>query len=145
MVTRGIACYTRACKSRLHTHCFVKFTRRTPKCPSCQAEWGGEFADKLRPVGEDAARDGHDTRQRRSQEGDDGDEEADAEEDVDYDAEPEALTQEAPSQAPHKGISRRAKGKKSRVISDEEEEELGMVVDVNSSPPPTQRRSGRRK
>ncbi|KAF8902062.1 hypothetical protein CPB84DRAFT_1776495 [Gymnopilus junonius] len=65
LMTRGVACHTPNCKTRLHFHCFATYRRRHQACPSCNQDWPRDARSKpLIPVGEDAARDG-DERKRR--------------------------------------------------------------------------------
>ncbi|KAF8231304.1 hypothetical protein L208DRAFT_72990 [Tricholoma matsutake] len=65
IVTRGIACHTKNCKTRMHHHCFINFRRRHSVCPSCGQDWPSEAHEKpLLPVGEGAVRDGDDGRRR---------------------------------------------------------------------------------
>ncbi|KDQ18033.1 hypothetical protein BOTBODRAFT_29347 [Botryobasidium botryosum FD-172 SS1] len=65
--TRGVACYTPACKGRLHDHCYKRYRASNARCPACAADWSR--ADKLRKVGEEAAKDGDDRRSRRQRTG----------------------------------------------------------------------------
>ncbi|OJT03133.1 Non-structural maintenance of chromosomes element 1 -like protein [Trametes pubescens] len=143
LVTRGIACYTNQCKTRMHTHCFNNFKRRHHQCPSCSQSWTEANLAKLRPVGEPAYREGQDLNQRRARRkstGDDDEDEED-EEERDYengdDAEPE------PSQSQPAATQQKSKGKRkaAREASEEAEEQ-------EESPPPqtqTQRRRSSRR
>ncbi|PPQ86853.1 hypothetical protein CVT25_012572 [Psilocybe cyanescens] len=55
IMTRGIACHTVNCKTRLHFHCFANYRRRHDTCPSCSTAWPRGAKDKpLLPVGEGA-------------------------------------------------------------------------------------------
>jgi len=65
IVTRGIACHTNNCKTRMHHHCFANFRRRHSACPSCSQDWPREAHEKpLLPVGEGAVRAGDDGKRR---------------------------------------------------------------------------------
>ncbi|KZO89946.1 hypothetical protein CALVIDRAFT_543134 [Calocera viscosa TUFC12733] len=62
MVTKGIACSTARCKTRMHMHCYDDYKLKKRRvCPNCQSPW-----EELRliPVGEDAVKDGPDSRRR---------------------------------------------------------------------------------
>ncbi|KAF8894537.1 Nse1 non-SMC component of SMC5-6 complex-domain-containing protein [Infundibulicybe gibba] len=66
VMTRGIACSTANCKTRMHFHCFSTFRRRQEKCPSCKAQWPERATDSsLIPIGEGAVKDGQDDGKRR--------------------------------------------------------------------------------
>ncbi|KAF8078023.1 hypothetical protein FPV67DRAFT_1557445 [Lyophyllum atratum] len=82
ILTRGIACQTNNCKTRLHYHCFATFRRRQNTCPSCSIAWPATHTEApLIPVGEGAARDGDDVKRRaRSEASDDEEEPTDEEE-----------------------------------------------------------------
>lgn len=77
ILTRGVACFTPNCKTRLHFHCFTTFRRRQDSCPSCRTRWP-ETADQhpLVPVGEGASKgdEVRGTRRQRSPTISDGDE-----------------------------------------------------------------------
>jgi non-structural maintenance of chromosomes element 1 len=65
-LTRGIACYTANCQTRMHYHCFKRFRRQNSTCPACKHDWPQEAdAKPLVPVGEDAVKDGQDEGRRR--------------------------------------------------------------------------------
>ncbi|KAF9005578.1 Nse1 non-SMC component of SMC5-6 complex-domain-containing protein [Cyathus striatus] len=65
ILTRGIACHTPNCKTRMHFHCFSNYRRRHGVCPSCGKDWPREAKDKpLIPVGEDAVKDGDEGKRR---------------------------------------------------------------------------------
>jgi hypothetical protein len=139
-VTRGVACYTRACKTRMHAHCRTLFTRRGGACPACSADWTGANADKLFPVGEGAAREGAEQRQTRA-----ADEDADGEADED---EPDAEVASQRSSAPPTQPARKAgkgkgKARRNRIDEDEEEAEEEAEEDDadadDGTPPPTKR------
>lgn len=149
-LTRGVACHTANCKTRMHFHCFTTFRRRKDKCPSCSAEWPEKAEDKpLIPVGEGAVKDGQDEGRRRvrrrASEGS-GDEEEEEDEDMDQ-SQSQSQSQGAPSQSQAKRATRgKGKAKKAVVETDEEEEEDND--DEDDEPPRTQtngrRRSNRR-
>jgi len=84
IVTRGVACPTNNCKTRMHYHCFTNFRRHHSACPACGQDWPREAHEKpLVPVGENAVRDGDDGRRRvriRSAESSDEDEHTDEDE-----------------------------------------------------------------
>ncbi|GLB35026.1 putative CDP-alcohol phosphatidyltransferase class-I family protein [Lyophyllum shimeji] len=82
ILTRGIACHTNNCKTRMHYHCFTTFRRRHNACPSCRTEWPAKHSETpLIPVGEGAARPGDEAKRRARSEDSDADEEDYAEED----------------------------------------------------------------
>ncbi|KAG6854633.1 hypothetical protein C0991_004235 [Blastosporella zonata] len=63
ILTRGIACPTNNCKTRMHYHCFTNYKRRQNSCPSCRVEWPATHSEKpLIPVGEGAAKEGDDAK-----------------------------------------------------------------------------------
>lgn len=65
IVTRGVACNTPACQTRMHQHCFRKLpAKQARSCPTCQCDWPQDRRT-LRPVGEAAIRDGQDEGRRR--------------------------------------------------------------------------------
>lgn len=143
LVTRGIACYTNQCKTRMHTHCFNNFKRRHHQCPSCSQSWAEANLTKLRPVGEAAYREGQDLNQRRARRkytGDDDDDDEEDEEERDYengdDAEPE------PSQSQPAATQKKGKGKRKAAREESEDE----AEEQEESPPPqTQRRRSSRR
>ncbi|KAI0831418.1 Nse1 non-SMC component of SMC5-6 complex-domain-containing protein [Trametes gibbosa] len=139
LVTRGIACYTNQCKTRMHTHCFNNYKRRHHLCPTCNQSWSEGNLNKLRPVGEAAYREGQDHNRRRmrrrssEEDEDDDDSDGDADGEENYggdDAEPE------PSQSqPANG-----RGKKKARREDSVEAQV-----EKASPPRTQRRKSSRR
>ncbi|KAI0362237.1 hypothetical protein OH77DRAFT_32714 [Trametes cingulata] len=141
LVTRGVACFTPQCKTRMHTHCFNNYKRRNHKCPSCNQSWSEGNLSKLRPVGEAAFKEGQDLSRRRvrrkSTEEEEGDEDAEGDENDDQDeAEPEPSQDEpAQSQQP------KGKGKKKA----EREDSMEVDEDDASPPPKTQRRRSSRR
>jgi len=65
-LTRGVACHTANCKTRMHYHCFKVFRRQNSTCPACKHDWPQEAdAKPLVPVGEGAVKDGQDEGRRR--------------------------------------------------------------------------------
>ncbi|KAF7969019.1 hypothetical protein HWV62_28628 [Athelia sp. TMB] len=111
-LTRGVACITPNCKTRLHRHCFKAFRRRTSACPSCRKDWPEEVKS-MAPVGEDAVKDGQDEggrRLRRKSTAEDSDED-------DEDDEEEEPSQPASTQ------KKARPAKKPSQLSDDEEEE----------------------
>lgn len=62
-VLQGIACYVNACKALLHDHCYARYQRANAICPACKADWSRP--EKLRSIGEGAAKDGDDRRRTR--------------------------------------------------------------------------------
>lgn len=125
IVTRGVACTTAKCQTRMHQHCFTKLRARHARtqCPTCQCDWPQD-ANALRPIGEAAIRDGQPEgrRLRRKSTAEASDMESEEDDRMDED-EPE------PSQS-----QRRRKQKKKAVAVDDEEEEEEVAP----------RRSGRR-
>lgn len=139
ILTRGTACYTRNCKTRLHQHCLATYRRRNAACPTCGCSWADGDAAKLLPVGEDAVKEGQDDGRRRTRRQDSDDEDADDDEDVegevDYDAEEPTQSQSTQSQPRTQKKGR--KGARAKAVdSDEEEEEV---------PEPSQRTQGARR
>jgi hypothetical protein len=144
-VTRGVACYTRACKTRMHAHCRTLFTRRGGACPACNVDWTGANADKLFPVGEGAAREGAEQRQTRAAD-EDGDGEADEDgEGAEPDAEVASQRSSAPPTQPaRKAAKGKGKARRNRIDEDEEEEAEEEAEDDDAdaddgTPPPTKR------
>ncbi|KAI0748240.1 Nse1 non-SMC component of SMC5-6 complex-domain-containing protein [Daedaleopsis nitida] len=144
IVTRGIACYTPQCQTRLHTHCFNNYRRRNHNCPACKEDWtSGNNLTKLRPVGEAAFKDGQDQGRRRvrrksteeQEDGEDGDE-GEAGDGQEDEAEEEPASVQ--SQPPKKQPNGRGKGKK-KATREESVEEDG------SPAPRTQRRKSTRR
>ncbi|KAI0665150.1 Nse1 non-SMC component of SMC5-6 complex-domain-containing protein [Cubamyces menziesii] len=144
LVTRGVACYTPQCKTRLHTHCFNNYKRRNQKCPSCNESWSDANLTKLRPVGEAAFREGQDLTRRRvrrksseGEEEDDEDAEGENAEEAE-DAEPDPSQQSQPPQ------TQQSKGKGKRKAVREESMEVDEKEE-DSPPPRTQRRRSSRR
>ncbi|KAH9951923.1 Nse1 non-SMC component of SMC5-6 complex-domain-containing protein [Amylocystis lapponica] len=139
MVTRGIACYTANCKTRMHDRCFQTYRRHNQKCPTCDGNWSTDAnTKKLIPIGERAFKEGQEGRRRiRRQNTADSDEgEGDAEGEDDDEAEPSQPSQPSQSQAKKKG-----KKKATQPVDDS--------MDVDEEPPsqPTrtqQKRKSRR-
>ncbi|KAI0928564.1 hypothetical protein AcW1_005769 [Taiwanofungus camphoratus] len=130
MVTRGIACYTAQCKTRMHTHCFTSYMRRNQACPACKQNWS-TGNKKLKHVGEAAFKEGQDQdgrriRRRSTPESDEGEEDG------------MEVGQSQPSQ--HTRTQSKRKGKKKAIQDD------SMDVDEEQATPPprTQKRRGRR-
>ncbi|KAH9856996.1 Nse1 non-SMC component of SMC5-6 complex-domain-containing protein [Lenzites betulinus] len=148
LVTRGIACYTNQCKTRMHTHCFNNYKRRHQKCPTCNQSWSEGNLNKLRPVGEAAYREGQDHNRRRmrrsTEDDDDEDEDADADADGEEnyegdDAEPE------PSQSQAGPSQNQTNGRPKRKAAAAREESVEAKVEKASPPPRTQRRKSSRR
>ncbi|TFK76523.1 hypothetical protein BDN72DRAFT_755297 [Pluteus cervinus] len=124
MVTKGVACCTDNCKTRMHYHCFSTFRRRHEGCPACKIDWPEQPKQKpLKPVGEDAAKDGDEKRRVRVRSAEPSDEE---------DEDPEAGPSQTQTQPP-----RTQRKKKAQQEADED-----MEPTQSTQPPP--RRSQRR-
>ena len=105
IITRGIACATPNCKTRMHSHCFVNYRKGHSGCATCKASWvgaeirAGKGKDKgkgIIPVGEDAFVEGQDQRQRmRRKESEEADEEEEEEQRADSEEPSQTRTQEA--------------------------------------------------
>ncbi|KAF8654195.1 hypothetical protein AX16_003723 [Volvariella volvacea WC 439] len=139
IITRGVACHTNNCKTRMHSHCFAIYRRHNQSCPTCSVAWPQEATmSPLVPVGEGAAKDEDDKRRvrRRNQTtSEDAEDEVDEEVDEDLDQ-----TQAGSSTQP--SIQKRSKQMRKR-------EEADMDIDneeVATQPRSTQRsrRSTRR-
>ncbi|KAI0636855.1 Nse1 non-SMC component of SMC5-6 complex-domain-containing protein [Trametes polyzona] len=155
LVTRGVACFTPQCKTRLHTHCFNGYKRRQQMiCPSCGQSWADANLAKLRPVGEAAYREGQELNRRRarrkSSEEADEDEEEDAEGEGEVDgegengygeddAEPEPSQNQPDQTQQTKGKGKRKAAREESVDGDEEGE------GEETPPPRTQRRRSSRR
>ncbi|KAI0709359.1 Nse1 non-SMC component of SMC5-6 complex-domain-containing protein [Earliella scabrosa] len=146
IVTRGVACYTPQCKTRLHTHCFTNYRRRNHNCPACKEDWtAGNNLSKLRPVGEAAFKEGQDSRRRvprntteEQEDGEDGAGEAAGEDDGD--GEPDPSQNQPPAKQPNgKGKGKKKATREESMEVDEDEE------DEDSPPPRTQRRKSSRR
>ncbi len=138
IVTRGIACYTSRCKTRMHNHCYNNYRRRNQNCPACNQNWSTEAnAKKVFPIGEDAFKDGQDKGKRRTRRVAEGSDEEEPQMDMDEDA-----SQQTQTQQPTQTQGRSKKGKKKATQDDD------MTVDEDeedATPPPrTQKRKGRR-
>lgn len=137
MVTRGVACYTPQCKTRLHKHCLTNYRKRSQNCPTCNENWSSNM-NKLMPVGEAAFKNGQDkhkqhTRRQTTEESDEGEEE-----DGNEDVEPE---ESQPSQPPQPSQSQAKKAKRKAV----REESMDVDDEDEATPPPRiQKRKGRR-
>ncbi|KAF7363384.1 Non-structural maintenance of chromosomes element 1 [Mycena sanguinolenta] len=125
IMTKGVACPIANCKVRMHFHCFIKYTSRNRKCPTCASDWPGTDPKNMGPVGEGAVRDGDDgkRRVRKSVENSDDDEE---EENEEMDDEPSQPTQ------PRTQRSRKAKGKPAANESMEVDEEQDEAEDSDT-------------
>lgn len=135
MITRGIACYRPQCKTRLHNHCFDKYTKRQQKCPTCNENWStGSNINKLIPVGEGAFKEGQDQGRRRARR------KATAESDEDGDEDMDA-GESQPSQPSQPPQTQAKKGKKKAV----REESMDVDEEEEATPPPKpQKRKTRR-
>src|SRR3954451_23894991 len=98
-MTRGVACRTANCKTRLHNHCLHKYRRRNQACPSCATPWPAD-QDVLLLVGEGAIRSGRSRAVARSQvasnDRDNEDDEDDAVDNEEDDASQESELQSQP-------------------------------------------------
>ncbi|KAF8163230.1 Nse1 non-SMC component of SMC5-6 complex-domain-containing protein [Crassisporium funariophilum] len=115
IMTRGIACYTPNCETRMHNHCFTTYRRRNTSCPSCDKEWPAEAKAKpLIPVGEDAAQEGGEgRRQTRFKSVDSSDDEEEFQEE---DQEPTPVT--APKKESRRGSQNKAPSENSMEVDD---------------------------
>ncbi|KAI6005524.1 Nse1 non-SMC component of SMC5-6 complex-domain-containing protein [Pisolithus albus] len=123
IVTRGVACNTPACQTRMHNHCFRKLpAKQARSCPTCQCDWPQD-RKTLRPVGEAAIRDGQDEGRRRRRK-------STAEASDEEDEEDSRMDEDVPSQSQPR--RRRTRGAAAMEVDegeeegqdDEEEEEL---------------------
>lgn len=118
IVTRGVACTTAKCQTRMHQHCFTKLRARHARtqCPTCQCDWPQD-ANALRAVGEAAIRDGQPEgrRVRRKSTAEASDAESEGDNRMDED-EPEPSQPSPPQQ-------RRKQKKKAVAMDDGDEEE----------------------
>ncbi|KZT11219.1 uncharacterized protein LAESUDRAFT_691817 [Laetiporus sulphureus 93-53] len=140
MVTRGVACYTAQCKTRLHNHCFEKYQRRSQNCPACNENWSSDAnRKKLLHVGEGAFKEGQDQIKRHTRrksvvesDGEDEDEEMYAEAD-------QSQSQSTPSQ-PTQPTPTQAERSRKKAVNEEKRD----VLEESDSPPPRrQKRKGR--
>lgn len=149
LVTRGIACYTPQCQTRLHTHCFNNYRRRNHACPACKEDWtSGNNLSKLRPVGEAAFKDGQDQGQRRArrttteeQEDEDADGEVDEKDDDGGEVKLEASQSQPNGRGKGKG-KRKAEREDSMEVDEDED---GEGEEDGTPPPRTQRRKSSRR
>ncbi|KAI8998532.1 Nse1 non-SMC component of SMC5-6 complex-domain-containing protein [Trametes punicea] len=152
IVTRGMACFTSQCKTRMHTHCFNNYKRRHHQCPTCKESWTDANLNKLRPVGEAAFREGQDLNRRRvrrrSTEDGEGDDDPEGEwqeeepEDVDADADADEPETGSSQSQPARTRPTKGKGKRKAV----REESMAVDGEEEESPPPkTQRRRSSRR
>ncbi|KAL6309242.1 Nse1 non-SMC component of SMC5-6 complex-domain-containing protein [Sparassis latifolia] len=94
MITRGVACYTAHCKTRLHTHCFNNYRRRNQNCPTCNENWSADAnARKLLSIGEGAFKDGQDKGSRRAPRKSAAEGDEDEDEEMDVEPSPSQLSQ----------------------------------------------------
>jgi len=131
LVTRGVACLTMNCKTRMHYHCFTPFRITKSKCPACDEPWPQD-AGALVPVGEMAVKDGQvdGRRQVRRKSPNEEDEET-------HDEEP---SQPSQSQAmPRTQRSRRGKAKQEKMIIDQDDEAEEDNLPKRSQPSGTRR------
>ncbi|KAG6814323.1 hypothetical protein H0H92_013448 [Tricholoma furcatifolium] len=115
ILTRGVACPTNNCKTRLHYHCFTTYRRRQSTCPSCKTQWPNNHSDKpLIPVGEGAAREGDDAKRwARNIASDEEDEEEPI---LDDDDDDETRATQSQSQSQPKTRTQRAR--KSKIVDE---------------------------
>jgi len=133
IITRGVACHTPNCKTRMHYHCFKRFRRQASACPSCKHDWPQDADSKpLVPVGEGAVKDGQDDGRRQVRRKDTS--EGSDEEDEMYEDGPSQPSQSTSTQTQKK----KKKNAASMDVDDEDEE-------TYAPPPPTngKRRSRR--
>jgi non-structural maintenance of chromosomes element 1 len=142
MVTRGVACYTRQCKTRMHNHCLKAFVKRNNTCPACQVSWDEAGRAKLRPVGEGAVKDGQDEH-RRTREVDEDEEEEEEEEEAEVDYEAEEPSQSQPSQSQPSRSSQRKGKARQVVVDDDDDDDDAMEEDVKPSQTQGRRKSQR--
>ncbi|KAF9500944.1 hypothetical protein BDN71DRAFT_1439849 [Pleurotus eryngii] len=144
IITRGVACHTANCKTRMHFHCFTTYRKRHNVCASCGKEWPQQ-ATELLPVGEGAAKSTDDARRRtRRKEADSDDEE---EEEFDAESQPtQSQATQATQSQPTRSQRSRNKGKKKQVEEDvdmDEEEEEPEVKEEAPKRSQARRRSRR--
>ncbi|KAI0807463.1 Nse1 non-SMC component of SMC5-6 complex-domain-containing protein [Fomes fomentarius] len=133
IVTRGIACYTPQCKTRLHNHCFNNYRRRNHACPACKEDWtSGNNLSKLRPVGEAAFKEGQEGRRRvRRKSTEEQEDDEDGEDDADGEPDP-SQSQQIKKEPNGKGKGKKKATRKDSVDDDEDGDE--------DAPPRTQKR-----
>jgi hypothetical protein len=134
-VTRGAACNTRNCKTRIHHHCFAKLRARRTQCPACGKEWPQD-AKNLIPIGEAAIKDGQDEGRRVRRKS------ATASEDEQEDE--SRMDEDEPSQPTQP--QRRGKQKKAATmeVDDDDDDEAEEEADEDEAPQRTQA-NGRRR
>ncbi|THH14339.1 hypothetical protein EW146_g5971 [Bondarzewia mesenterica] len=146
ILTRGTACYTPNCKTRMHKHCFENYRKTHQKCPACSQDWSSEAnKKKLIPVGEKAARaDDGARKMRRKRSESEGNEDGDSQrrsqtsdDNQEMEVDEAETTQDTPPPQTN-GRSRRSRRTQSTSQADE-----SMDVDTEDSPQPA-RRSRRR-
>ena len=148
IVTRGIACYTPNCQTRMHTHCFNNYRRRNHQCPACKEDWtAGNNLNKLRPVGEAAFKEGQDQGTRRvRRKSTEEQEDVDAEgEDMD-EKDDEVEFEPEPSQSHPNGKAKgKGKGKKKATRDESMEVDDKDEDEEEDSPQPRRRRKASRR
>ncbi|EJU05410.1 hypothetical protein DACRYDRAFT_92739 [Dacryopinax primogenitus] len=130
--TKGIACSIARCKTRMHTHCYENYKMLHRHCPTCSSPWDGK---RPIPVGEEAVKDGPDSRRSKKRvEPEVVQEEEEEEEDVE-DAHEQEFEEEASDEEmeeeeerappPNKGRQRKAKHMDiaTRFVDDEAEDD----------------------
>lgn len=129
VITRGIACATPNCKTRMHSHCFASYRKRHAACPACKESWPGTEArggakgkDKgkgIVSVGEDAFVDGQDQRRRvrRTQEDEDEEEEEQG------DGEDASQMQTQESSQPSRTQDRRKRKNAKMMVDDDDDDD----------------------
>ncbi|KAF8844590.1 hypothetical protein BDN67DRAFT_943421 [Paxillus ammoniavirescens] len=132
MVTRGVACNTLNCKTRIHHHCFAKLRARRAQCPACNKEWPQD-AKNLTPVGEAAIKDGQDEGRRLRRKSTAASDEEEEEEEF-------RMEEDEPSQ--HTQSQHRGKQKQRAAAMDVDED--GDEGDAGEAPRRTQA-NGRRR
>jgi hypothetical protein len=132
MVTRGVACNTLNCKTRIHHHCFAKLRARRTQCPACTKEWPQD-SKNLTPVGEAAIKDGQDEGRRLRRKSAVASDEEEEEEEF-------RLEEDEPSQPTQSQRPGKQKQKAAAVDVDEDEDE----GDADEAPRRTQA-NGRRR
>ncbi|KAF9227549.1 hypothetical protein BS17DRAFT_805986 [Gyrodon lividus] len=117
IVTRGVACNTSNCQTRIHHHCFTKLRARRAQCPACGKDWPQD-AKNLAPVGEAAIKNGQDEGRRVRRKSAVASDEEQEDEDL-------RMDEDEPSQ-PTQSQRRGKQKKKEKAVAmgvDEEEEE----------------------
>ncbi|TFK42659.1 Nse1 non-SMC component of SMC5-6 complex-domain-containing protein [Crucibulum laeve] len=143
VVTRGVACYTNNCKTRMHNHCFANFRRRHSACPSCSKEWPRESTEKLLPVGEGAAREGEDGKRRvRLKSADPSDDEEEEDMDEDEHSQQTEIQPERKTRPSRQASRTNARYNDNSMVIDEHDEDEDE--DAHRQNPQRNRRSSRR-